>query len=355
MATDPFDALHRPDEPVRPATAFTRDLRARLADALGLGEPETTDTPLVDLPPRRSLMPTGTGTPATADPTAAPAAATALTPYLAVHDAAAALTFYAEAFGATEVVRMVGDDGRIGHAELALGPTRLYLADEYPEIGVNAPRTIGGTSFSIHLEVADVDDAHARAVAAGATSQREPADQPHGARSATVLDPFGHRWLLSQPLAPLTPGQLAERMAGAGYRVATPAAGQIWAGIVSHDAPALIRFLVEVFGFEAQLVVEDQPGIVEHSQIRWPEGGIVMVSTAERGDNRFSRRPVGQENLYVVTPDPGRVLERCRAAGLALVQEPSSPDYDPAGMSFTVADPDGNLWTFGTYAGEPGA
>jgi uncharacterized glyoxalase superfamily protein PhnB len=92
--------------------------------------------------------------------------------------------------------------------------------------------------------------------------------------------------------------------------------------------------------------------VVEHSQLRWPEGGIVMVSSANRPGNAFSQRPVGSDNLYVVTADPDRVYQRCLAAGATVVFEPSSPDHDPGGTSFTIADPEGNLWTFGTYAGE---
>jgi uncharacterized glyoxalase superfamily protein PhnB len=123
------------------------------------------------------------------------------TPYLACRGAEAAIEFYGQAFGAVETgERYVGDDGRIGHAELSIGPVTIYLADEHPELDVVSPRALSGRASSIVLSVADCDAAHQRAVDAGATSERTPADQPYG-RMAVVIDPFGHRWMLSGPVA----------------------------------------------------------------------------------------------------------------------------------------------------------
>lgn len=282
--------------------------------------------------------------------------ATALTPYLGVHDGAAALAFYIEAFGAVEEARFTGPDGRIGHAELVIGSVRLFLADEYPEVGAVSPRTLGGSPVTLHLEVADVDAVHTGAVAAGATSERAPADQPHGARHSSIVDPFGHRWLLSQPIAGLSPADLERRMGDDGWTLTgrpRVGSGGIWGIVNAVDAPAMIRFLTEVIGFEASLVVEDEPGIVEHSQLVWPEGGVVQVGKAHRPGNVFSERPApGTQSLYVITADPAAVLARCRAAGVEIVRDLEEPDYDPGGGGFAIADPEGNLWSFGTYAGE---
>ena len=90
-------------------------------------------------------------------------------PYLRVHSAAEAIDFYARAFGAKESFRLTEPGGRIGHAEIRIGPATLMLADEYPEAGICGPRTLGGTTFSIHLHVQDVDSAFEQAVKAGAT------------------------------------------------------------------------------------------------------------------------------------------------------------------------------------------
>lgn len=137
--------------------------------------------------------------PTTAEPTTAEPSA--LSPYIAVHDAAAALDWYRDVLGAIETTRFVDpSDGRIGHAEVTIGGARMMLSDEYPEIGVRSPRHHEGSSTALHLEVVDVDHTFARATDAGAVAQRPPADQGHGNRNATILDPFGHRWMLSQPI-----------------------------------------------------------------------------------------------------------------------------------------------------------
>lgn len=128
-----------------------------------------------------------------------PGVSQALTPYLAVRDAAAALTFYAEVFGAIEVSRWTDDSGRIGHAELRFGMTRLFLADEHPELGVLGPLTRGGESTSFVLEVDDVDTLWDAALAAGCTVDRPVAESGHG-RGGWLHDPFGHRWNLYTPV-----------------------------------------------------------------------------------------------------------------------------------------------------------
>jgi PhnB protein len=117
-------------------------------------------------------------------------------PYLRVHNAGEAIDFYARAFGAKELFRLMEPSGRIGHAEIKVGPATLMLSDEYPENGISGPRTLGGTTFALHLHVEDVDSAFQQAVQAGATVVRPLKDQFYGERSATVRDPFGHEWLL---------------------------------------------------------------------------------------------------------------------------------------------------------------
>ena len=124
------------------------------------------------------------------------------TPYLTVHDGNAALEFYAAAFGAVEMMRVVMDEatGQLGHAEFRIGDTAFFLSDEFAEMGVVSPHTLGGTAMAIHLDVDDVDSVFDAAVAAGADAFSPPADQPHGARHGMVIDPFGHRWMISQQI-----------------------------------------------------------------------------------------------------------------------------------------------------------
>lgn len=132
-------------------------------------------------------------------------------PYLRVHNTAEALEFYARAFGAKELFRLTEPSGRIGHAEIKIGPTTIMLSDEYPEAGIHGPRSLGGTTFSIHLHVGDVDQVYAQAVEAGAAIVRPLQDQFYGERSGTVRDPFGHEWLLGGHLETVTPEEMQRR------------------------------------------------------------------------------------------------------------------------------------------------
>ena len=117
-------------------------------------------------------------------------------PYLRVHNTGEAISFYIRAFGAEERFRLTEPGGRIGHAEIKIGPATIMLSDEYPESGIRGPRTVGGTTFAMHLHVDDVDAAFERAMQAGATVVRALRDQFYGERSGTLRDPFGHEWLL---------------------------------------------------------------------------------------------------------------------------------------------------------------
>ncbi len=141
------------------------------------------------------------------------AAPQAVTPYLAIRNAAAAITFYRRVFDARERMRLADPSGRIGHAEIEIRGMRIMLADEFPEMDVRGPEAFGGSPVSIHLYVTDVDAVFARAVAAGARPLREPADQFYGDRAATVIDPFGHRWFLATRKAKVSPKELTKRYA----------------------------------------------------------------------------------------------------------------------------------------------
>ena len=119
-----------------------------------------------------------------------------VTPYLCASSASEALAFYTRAFDATENYRMAGPDGRIGHAELVIAGTILYLSDEWPEMGVLAPENLNGVPVSFVLDVPDADASFTQAVDAGCTVERPLTDEPYG-RAGWVRDPFGHRWCVS--------------------------------------------------------------------------------------------------------------------------------------------------------------
>lgn len=140
-----------------------------------------------------------------------------VTPYLIVDDAAAAIAFYREAFGAAEVLRLPMGD-KIGHAEVKIGDSHVMLSDEWPDMDMVGPAKRGGTSVSLALYVTDVDLAFARALRAGARQERAVEDQFYGDRMGTLVDPFGHRWSLATHIEDVAPQEMQRRldaMAGA--------------------------------------------------------------------------------------------------------------------------------------------
>ncbi len=143
---------------------------------------------------------------------AVPKAYGSLTPGLAIRGAADAIAFYVKAFGAKELSRMPGPDGKLMHAELKIGDRILMLGDESPEMGSPSPQTLGGSAVALMHYVKDVDAVFARAVAAGAKSLFPPADMFWGDRYGQVVDPFGHRWSIATHKADLTPRQMAKGM-----------------------------------------------------------------------------------------------------------------------------------------------
>ena len=136
-----------------------------------------------------------------------------VTPYLVIKGAAAAIDFYKQALGAVEVMRMPQPDGRVGHAELKFGDSFVMLADEFPEMNIVGPKTLGNTSVALLLYVDDVDKAVERAVSLGATINKPVADQFYGDRTGTIEDPYGHKWTLAVHLEDVSPEEMERRMA----------------------------------------------------------------------------------------------------------------------------------------------
>ena len=134
-----------------------------------------------------------------------------LTPHLIVKDGAKAMEFYKKAFGAVEKFRMCppGKD-TICHAELTIGDSHLMLCEECLEWGAKSPQTLGGTATSVHVYVNDVDAFFKKAVKAGATPEREPAEMFWGDKHGSLVDPFGHRWGVAQHTRDLTQEQIEE-------------------------------------------------------------------------------------------------------------------------------------------------
>ncbi len=131
--------------------------------------------------------------------------------YLCVRDAQAAIDFYRDVFGATETLRLVEPGGRIGHAEVTLGPHTLMLCEEFPEYDIRAPEPGAATSVTLHLHVDNADELVERAVSHGAMLLMAPKDQFYGERSGVVRDPFGHRWNIGHSIEEVTPEEMQRR------------------------------------------------------------------------------------------------------------------------------------------------
>jgi PhnB protein len=142
-----------------------------------------------------------------------PAGYHTVTPYLYIQGAGQALEFYKKAFGAVEIMRLAGPDGKVGHAEMKIGDSPIMLADEHPGMGVLGPTSRGGTTASILLYVEKADALFDQAVAAGAKPIRPLKDQFYGDRSGTVEDPFGHTWTIATHVEDVSAEEIHRRMA----------------------------------------------------------------------------------------------------------------------------------------------
>jgi predicted enzyme related to lactoylglutathione lyase len=254
---------------------------------------------------------TTTVRPAAVSPAVAPGGAI---PYLAVRGAREALAWYVEQLGAQiQGDPIVMPDGRIGHAELALGGGEIYLADEHPEIGVVAPSP-DAAAVSLVLQVPDVDETLADVRAAGARVVREPYEG-YGHRGATIVDPFGHRWMLQTPLVPAAASSYAYGQGDAGYT-------SLWVPDVDRAAD----FYASVLGWTYEA---DHKG----------QGRRVVGATPAQG--LFG----GQERstLYgaYVVDDVNAAIGRVRAAG-GTAEEPTR---EPWGLSAMCTDNQGGQLT----------
>ena len=258
--TDPFDALRIADAPLDPRPDFAAELRRTITTTL-----ENTMT-VTDTEATHVAVPEQQ--------------AQSITAYISVRNASAAIAFYVEAFGAVEVSRLVSDDGRIGHAEITIGNSKLMLADEYPEIDSLGPESRGGPSCTFTIEVPNVDESFHRAVVAGATVTRPIADQFHGNRMGSITDPFGHRWTLSTPIAGFDRAEYARISKDEGYELIEGRqlkhhnAGDLYYFTLPvHDLSRAQAFFTAVLGWQFP---DPQQGHI--ANISAPPGGIATVT-----------------------------------------------------------------------------
>ena len=141
-----------------------------------------------------------------------------ITPYLIVANAAKAIEFYKNIFGAKVAMLMNQPSGRVMHSELKIGDSKIMLADEFPEMNARGPQAFGGSPITMHLYVKNVDSIVEKAVASGAKLLRPVEDMFYGDRCGAVEDPFGHKWHVSTHIEDVTPAQMKKRSAQMGSK-----------------------------------------------------------------------------------------------------------------------------------------
>jgi PhnB protein len=298
-------------------------------------------------------------TPMASKAVSTPQARQTATAYLIVKDAARALEFYKQAFGATEIMRMYGPGENIGHAEIRIGNSAIMLSDEFPDFGAVSAATLGGSPVKIHLSVDDVDAVAARAVAAGAKVLHPVQDQFYGERSGQFADPFGYTWMISTPTEQLTAEEIERRFAALhqpspsasaeepkwtlpvpyirkGFRTLTPY-------LLVPGAARLVDFYREAFDAEEIFRVA-RPGsdLIMHAEVR------IAGSMLELADATEEFKPRASSNILYV-PDVDGVFQRSVQAGATSLAAPADrPWGDRDGA---VKDPGGNTWYITTHAG----
>lgn len=143
-----------------------------------------------------------------------------VTPYLVVDNAAQAIDFYKNAFGATELMRMDGPGGTIAHAEVKIGNSPVMLADENPAFGAKSAKSVGGSPVGLMVYVDDCDAVFKRAIAAGGKEVRPLKDEFYGDRAGTLTDPYGLQWTISTHKEDIAPDEMAHRAAEAMKKMA---------------------------------------------------------------------------------------------------------------------------------------
>ena len=303
-----FYSLRRIDLPGPVDTRFASELKQRVVVALGVADP--TPSPSVSRPAfERSAM-------------SEQIVLQTITPYLCVQDGRSALDWYRTYFGAA-VSNVFETDGKVGHAELEFGGAVFFLADEFPEIGVLAPSTIGaGHSHSMVVRVADVDGIVARAVDGGATATEIV--EGHGSRNAWVVDPFGHRWNLGTPVVSAVEAS-ARRAPSEPYYMT----------LTTPDIERGAAFYGAVFGWEFS---EPFNGGRHVENTKTPIGMRPPV-------NPFSTTTPGEVTLWWTARDFDAAVQRVRDAG-GSVESINTYDsgreavcLDDQGIEFRLSEP----------------
>jgi len=273
--------------------------------------------------------------------------------YMCVAGAGAAIDFYREAFGAKELMRLTEPDGKIGHAEIQIGNTVVMISDEYPDYGVLSPKTIGGSSVRLHLDVTDVDTFVERAIKTGATLVRPIEDQFYGDRTGQIADPFGYTWIVSTHLKDVPVEDMqkevekwareraAEHADEAGGikepRMRRENRHAVTPYITVHKPAELIEFVTQSFGAVEHFRATGTAGGM-HAEVSIGDS-IVMIGGAEH----IEPKPTA---IHLYVPDADQAYERAiKAGGKSLLPVADQPYGERSGA---VEDIHGNRWYIAT-------
>jgi PhnB protein len=276
-------------------------------------------------------------------------------PRLTFKDAAKAIDFYKQAFGARETFRFELESG-IPHAVIMIGDSAIMLTEEWPEGGRFSPETLGNSPVMMSLSVPDVDKFFAHAIGAGAKAVIPVADQFYGHREGTLRDPFGYLWSVSTVIEEMPVEEMHRRMKGVtngdtagkkpavnpvprGFRTVTPY-------LVAEDGPALLEFAKQVFGAEETFRTVTPAGGL-HAEARIGDS-MLMVGGGIPGNEFRSTAKTHAIHIYVEEADA--VCKKALAAGATLIDEPRDQEYGE--RSGSVKDPAGNIWYIATHKGE---
>src|ERR1700680_3990116 len=275
-------------------------------------------------------------------------------PRLSFKDAAKAIEFYKNAFGATETMRFeVG--GGVAHAEIKIGDSVIMLAEEWPEGGRYSAETLGSSPVMMSIRVPDVDAFAKRALSAGAKVLLPITDQFYGSREGTLADPFGYSWSVSTTKEEMSVEEMHRRFNAMmkpketrkpavppipkGFRTLTPY-------MIAADGPALLEFAKQEFGAEETFRAVGSAGGL-HGEVRIGDSMLMMGGGIP--GREFRAKP-NTHALHIYVEDTDAVYEKALAAGATSINEPKDQEYGE--RSGSVKDPAGNFWYIATNKGE---
>jgi PhnB protein len=273
-------------------------------------------------------------------------------PRLTFRDAAKAIEFYKDAFGAREGMRFeVG--GKIPHAEITIGNSTILLTEEWPEGNRFSPETLGNSPVMMSLSVPDVDKFFAHAIGAGAKTVIPIADQFYGRREGTLQDPFGYLWSVSTVTEEMPVEEMHRRMNAQMPESKEPAVDPVPRGfhtvtpyIIAADGDAMMAFAKQVFGAEETFRAIGEAGGI-HGETRI--GDTMLMMGGGIPGKPFNSKP-NTTALHVYVEDTDAIYKKALQAGAVSVNEPQDHDYGERGAS--VKDPFGNMWYIATHRGE---